>query len=195
MRVCSIDVGTRNCAFYIEEFNEKEIQALQKIKDPVEQKKYLYQIGKVLFWEVIDFEKEIGTEEYIFRPIISFLDKNVQLFGKCNGIIIEKQMKINYNAQIIQNFLLSYFKIEFGSFKYIADISATRKTQTLNAPKKLNKRERKQWAIQEALEVCKLRGDTEGYIRLKSKKADDLADSCLQLKAFQKMIFIHNLIP
>jgi hypothetical protein len=189
MRILSVDIGTKNCAFYIEEFDEKEFSG---VKGSLER---LYKIGKRIYWKVINFEKDLKAGIEIFVPILQFLDDNRGIWDKCNGIILEKQMKINYSAQVVQHFIFSYFKTLYGPFKYISDISATRKTQALGAPKKMIKKERKKWAVNEAHRVFDLRDDLEGLKILHSGKADDLADSCLQLKAFQKLVFVDGKLP
>lgn len=194
MRLLSIDIGTKNCAFYIEEFNEKDIIKLKRgtTASLIEN---LYKIGKRVFWKVVNFEKELRNGSEIFVPMIQFLDSNMKLWDSCNGIILEKQMRINYSAQVVQHFIFSYFKNLYGSFKYISDISATRKTQTLDAPRKMEKKERKKWAVIETTRLLSLRDDFDGLHLLHLSKADDLADACLQLKAFQKLVFIDKVVP
>lgn len=191
MKLLSIDIGTKNCAFYIEEFDENLLNKTTTLEE-------LYQIGNRVYLKVVNFEHDLSCKDNkgdIFTAIISYLDSNLYLWDRCNGIIIERQMKLNYNAQIIQHFIFAYFKIKYGNFKYIADISATRKTQCLNAPKKLNKPERKKWAVKEANKIFEYRNDFEGIGLLSVSKADDLADSILQLKAFQKCLFIDKIVP
>lgn len=192
MRMLSIDIGTCNMAFYIEEFDDMSFISGDEKLDKLEQ---LYKAGKRIYWKVVNFEKDIRSGSEIFVPIIRFLDNNREMWDKCNGIILEKQMKINYNAQVLQYFIFAYFKNLYGPFKYISDISATRKTQVLGAPKKMNKKERKKWAVDEAHRAFLLRNDLEGIKILHTAKGDDLADSFLQLKAFQKLVFMDKILP
>lgn len=195
MRILSIDPGIKNCAFYIEEFDEEGLTKIKKLKNGQPQLDHLYKTGKRVYWKVVDFEKELKAGIEVFVPIIKFLDDNRGQWDKCNGIIIEKQLKINYNAQVVQHFIFSYFKNLYGPFKYISDISATRKTQVLGAPKKMDKKERKKWAVQEATKLFTLRDDFEGLKILHTAKGDDLADACLQLKAFQRLVFVDGTLP
>ena len=174
MKILSIDIGSKNCAFYIEEFDSSRLTSQS-----------LYKEGKRVYWKLVDFSK--GD---IYVNIIAYLDKNLCIFDSCNGIIIEKQFKLNYKAQVIQHFIFAYFKNVYGPFKYISDISATKKTQILNAPKKMDKPTRKKWATVEMHKICDIRNDTEGLKILYATKSDDLADACLQLKAFQKLVFV-----
>ena len=118
MRILSIDVGVKNCAFYIEEFDERKLTA-----------ENFYTAGTRKYWKLVNFQ---GGD--VFVKMTAFLDSNRRHFDACNGIIIEKQLKVNYSAQIVQHFLTSYFRVLYGPFKYISDISATRKTQVLHAP-------------------------------------------------------------
>jgi hypothetical protein len=194
MRILSIDIGTKNCAFYIEEFSETELTKIKKLKAG-QQIEQLYKTGKRVYWKVVDFEKDLKSGVEVFVPIIKFLDDNRGVWDLCNGIIIEKQLRINYNAQVVQHFIFSYFKNLYGPFKYISDISATRKTQTLGAPKKMEKKDRKKWAVTEVTRLMALRDDFDGLKILHTAKADDLADACLQLKAFQKLVFIEGTLP
>lgn len=196
MRILSIDIGTKNCAFYIEEFDEEKICRLRMSRasrrDPIEE---LYKIGKRVYWKVINFEKDLRKGVELFVPMVKYLDEHCWLWDTCNGIILEKQLRINYSACVVQHFIFSYFKTLYGPFKHISDISATRKTQVLNAPSKMEKKERKKWAVRETTRILTLREDFEGIKLLHHAKADDLADACLQLKAFQKLVFIDGIIP
>ncbi len=94
MRLLSIDIGTKNCAFYIEDFNEKDIIKLKRGTTSLIEN--LYKIGKRVFWKVVNFEKELRNGSEIFVPMIQFLDSNMKLWDSCNGIILEKQMPIIY---------------------------------------------------------------------------------------------------
>jgi hypothetical protein len=194
MRILSIDIGTKNCAFYIEEFNDKDFTELKNMKSD-DARERLYKIGARVYWKVVNFEKDLKEGIELFVPMIKFLDDNRGVWDTCNGVILEKQMSMNYNAQVVQHFIFSYFKDLYGTFKYISDISATRKTQVLNAPKKMTKLERKKWAVVEAKKVMTLRKDEQGLKILSTTKADDLADCLLQLKAFQKLVFVDGMLP
>lgn len=174
MRVLSIDVGIRNCAFYIEEFDPRKFTA-----------ENLYLIGKRILWRKMDF-----AGDDVFVNIVLYLDSIRTQTDACSAIIIERQHKRNYNAQVVQHFIFAYYKNLYGPFKHISDISATRKTQVLGAPKKMDKPARKNWAISEARKICNLRKDAEGSAILQKGKADDLADTLVQLKAWQKLVYV-----
>ena len=180
MRILSIDIGAKNCAFYIESFQPDRLC-----------RETLYQEGKREFWDRVDFTR--GHDLYV--NIGLYLDKHRSVWNQCNGIIIERQLKTNPKAQSIQFFIFGYFKNLYGPFKYISDISASRKTQVLSAPRKMDKKARKAWAVEEARKIFQLRRDHEALRILESGKADDLADSCVQLKAFQKLVFVDGVHP
>lgn len=172
MRLLSIDIGSKNCAFYIEEFDHEKLTIDN-----------LFTLGKRKYWALIDFSGDLWSN------IVSYLDKNRHLFDRCNGIVIERQLKLNYSAQTIQHFIFSYFRVLYGPFKVITDISASRKTQVFGAPKMI-KKERKKWTVTRTTEILTENNDIEGLAILLKKKSDDLADAYLQLKAFQKLIFL-----
>ncbi len=167
LQVCSIDVGTRNCAFYIEEFSPTTSLFT----------------GKRIFWEVVDFD---GHGER-YTQLFSFLISHFSFWIKCSAIIIERQLNINPSAQLIQGCLFGFFKYYFGPFKYIDLFSAANKTRLLDAPKMPKKSDRKKWAVNKAFAICADQNDFEGCKKLSSGKRDDLADSFLQLKAFRKL--------
>jgi len=180
MRILSIDIGAKNCAFYIEQFNEHNLT-----------EQTLYTEGKRVYWDVTNFT--YGNDMYV--NIGLYLDAHRNMWDTCNGIIIERQLKTNPKAQSIQFFIFGYFKNLYGPFKYISDISATRKTQVLGAPPKMKPKVRKAWAVNEAHKIFDARNDLEGLRILHQGKSDDKADSCVQLKAFQKLVFIEGKQP
>jgi hypothetical protein len=180
MRMLSIDIGAKNCAFYIERFNEDNLS-----------NETLYKEGVREYWDVADFT--YGNDLYV--NIGLYLDKHRTMWDKCNGIIIERQLKTNPKAQSIQFFIFGYFKNLYGPFKYISDISATRKTQVFGAPPKMKPKVRKAWAVNEAHKILDARNDFEGLKILHTGKSDDKADSVVQLKAFQKLVFVEGKHP
>ena len=181
MRILSIDIGTKNPGLYIEEFDP------QKITEET-----LYTHGKRVYWKRMNFTK--NTSDVLVNVSLC-LDKDRKIFDTCNGIIVEKQHKLNYRAQVIEHVIIGYFKALYGPFKYISNISATLKTQLLGAPKKMDKPARKKWAVQEVHRLCDRSNDLEGLKILYSGKPDDLADARLQLKAFLKLVFILGKSP
>ena len=181
MKILSIDIGVKNSAFYIEEFDPDQLTFQN-----------LYLQGKRVFWKLVNFT--IPSDD-IFMNIVYFLDANRKSWDSCNGIIIEQQMKTNPTAQQLEHFISAYFKIIYGSFKFVSNIPATRKTQVLGAPPKMDKRARKKWAVSEAHKIFDTRNDLEALKILYSGKSDDLADSCVQLKAFQKLVFLERKVP
>jgi len=181
MRILSIDIGTKNSSFYIESFDESKIT-----------KQNFEKQGDREYWKLVDFTTPADD---LFLNMFTFLDENRKIWDRCNGIIIEKQHKLNYRAQVLEHCIFGYFRNLYGPFKYISNISATRKTQILDAPKKMDKPKRKKWAIAEAHRILNERNDIDGLQILYKTKSDDLADSMLQLKAFQKLIFVMGQVP
>lgn len=167
IRICSIDPGFRNCAFYVEEFFSNDL---------------LYN-GKRILWEVVDFD---GRGER-YTQLFQFLLQHFTIWQSCSAIIIERQLNLNPKAQLIQGCLFGFFKYHFGPFKHIDLFSAANKTRVLRAPKMPKKADRKNWAITKSLSIFVEQNDHEGCKKLSGKKNDDLADAYLQLKAFRKL--------
>ncbi len=202
MRILSIDVGVKNCAFCIEEFDHTKYHYLDDIKKrcdffgltkPFKDiLKSSYKIGDILYWKVKDFSNKgtIPNDDNricinLFKYLISIEDR----IDEVDIIIIERQMKKNHIARKIEGFLHSHFISKYGIYKTIMDISATKKTQYFHYKEK-NKNKRKKFAVKMAKKILKTRNDTINLEKLnKSKKKDDLADSFLQLIVFKLLIF------
>jgi hypothetical protein len=59
----------------------------------------------------------------------------------------------------------------------------------------MTKKQRKDWAVLKTHTILDSREDMEGLKILYQGKGDDLADACVQLKAFQKLVFIDGKQP
>lgn len=183
-RILSIDVGMKNCAFYVEDFFETEFE---KEKNP-------YKVGTVVLWELVDFtcgENALKLSfDNLFDRMTQYLDLKTELWDTLSGIVIERQLGKNNKAQRIEQYLYTYFKIRYASFKYMTRIPPSKKTKIFGVHFK-EKKDRKIWASKQALEICIARKDKKNWNFLCSNvdKLDDLADACLQLKAWQKEVF------
>ena len=151
--ICSIDIGKKNFAFYIEEINKEElfsIQNLQKDKrynlngSPTltfkELLKRVWTNGKTVLFQNNDLTKgQKISEPEICYNMNDLLDQYSVYFDNCSTIIIEKQMsfgkKHNTMAVKLAQHCWSYFAFRYGRFKQLIEFPAYYKTQILGAPK------------------------------------------------------------
>lgn len=162
-RVLSIDIGVKNLALWIEEYNLDNLSLLKqqyKLISPkvdannIPSKPYADFINKFLvssktiFYDKIDITtgKERRTKnkaiilsnETLFNIIKEF-DKRKDIFIHVGHIVIEKQLKTNPMAQTIQNHVHAYFLHQYGLTKEIEIFDSVHKTRVLGCPKKITK--------------------------------------------------------
>ena len=85
----------------------------------------------------------------------------------------------------------SYFTILYSIFKTTIEFPSYHKTQVLGARKKLSKGERKDWAVNQAVDILLDRDDNKSLEQLSSKKKqDDYSDTIVQLQAFKYLLYV-----
>lgn len=159
--IASFDIGKKNFAFLIEEFDRN---ALLNLKDIPEKKRYnpngtptesfailLNKIctnGKTILHRNYDLTTNCDKKSYldpeIYQNMYDVLDEHSELFDNCLCIIIEEQMsfgknKTNTMAVKLGQHCYSYFTYRYRRFKYVSSFPAYHKTQVLGAPKKEKK--------------------------------------------------------
>jgi hypothetical protein len=158
VRVASIDIGKKNFAIYIEEFNKNDLLSIQNIP---KNKRYeisgiptkefevilnsIYKNGKIVLILNEDITINcLNTKKLcnnIFYNLIDLLDKYILYFDNCDTILIEQQMqfgKKRNNSQMtkLSHFCYSYFIInDKYKNKNIIEFPAYYKTQVLGAEK------------------------------------------------------------
>jgi hypothetical protein len=214
--ICSIDPGKVNFAFIIEEVNLEQIKNIKNIpkksrfnKDGASQEyneilNKMYTSSKTILVECISIAKDASKEKYIdpkiFINLTDALDKYQKYFDQCSYIILEQQMsfgkrKNNTLCLKIAQHAFSYFTIFYRDFKTILDFPAYHKTKILGAPEKMDKPQRKKWAIEKAQEIWIDRNDFNTASKVQSaKKRDDLSDVLVQCMAFVYLKFIDKLL-
>lgn len=219
MRGLSIDIGVHNMAFYIEEFDMKELDSIEKVSnrydkngcktkewDSVLQK--VYKNGKKIFHDRVNLSSDKGVEFDIktFINLSNYLDSISQYLDTLSFIVIEQQVKRNPMAQRLEQHCVSWFTFIYLDTKPIIVFPSSNKTRVLGAPKKVEvngklqkvtKHMRKKWACDEAERIFSLRDDIESihYIFVKNKsKKDDLSDVVVQMNAFKIKCFIDGKI-
>lgn len=205
--IASFDPGSVNFSFCIEELDLTKLKHIKKIKlskvsnnkKEKEEEAYennlniIYTSCKNILLRNTDLTKGCDKSKYIDLKvcynITEYLDSYKEYFDKCSYIVVEQQMsfgkKKNTLCVKIAQHILSYFIINYHTFKVIVEYPSYNKTQVLNAPRKMNKPERKKWAVMKALSILDKRGDKETFKHIeKSKKKDDLSDTIVMTQSF-----------
>lgn len=170
MIIASFDIGLKNFAFCIEDTDTTTLLYIQNH----------------------DLSKNISRQNNVYHAMTQLLDKHLDLWDKVDTILVEKQMfykhKPNTLAMRLSQHCLSYFMINFGTFKTIIEYPSQNKTRMLNATweERKTKPNRKKFAIRKAREILLTRNDilSLAYIEGHTKK-DDLSDVICQLEAYK----------
>lgn len=154
--VASFDIGKKNFAFYIEEFDKKKL-----LEIPYVPKKERYHSngsttpefskvvksvclnGKKILFINTDLTEGCNQKSYLepehFHNMTDLLDKYVEYWDKCDAFVIEKQMSFgkrhNTMALKLGQHCWSYFSFKYGRFKEIVEFPAYHKTQILGSEK------------------------------------------------------------
>ena len=152
----SFDIGKKNFAFYIEEFDRQVLidsENLDKTKryningtPTVEFDSVLKKVcvnGKRVLFVNSDLTNSCTKGSYLdpetFHNMTDLLDKYASYWDKCLAFIIEKQMSFgkthNTMALKLGQHCYSYFCFKYGRFKEIVEFPAYYKTQILGAYK------------------------------------------------------------
>jgi hypothetical protein len=169
MKVLSIDIGVKNFAMCIENFNQDIVNNFskeykQKFKKPTSRvndnnepntdyedflKRLLNESSKTELVSKIDFSEDQKTSKTknnqiilnngIFYNIIQKLNEYEKSFEDVDYIVIEKQLKTNPNAQTIEHHVHAYFINKYGLSKEVINFESRHKTRVLCCPKKITK--------------------------------------------------------
>lgn len=122
---------------------------------------------------------------HLYKDIENYLNRHREHLAKCDILVIERQVVINYVAIRVQQHVIAYFSLNYPHV-LVMDQSSTLKTQQLGAPPHLNKKGTKLWSIEEGRCLLQKRGDDLGLARLKAtkNKLDDMTDTVVQVEAF-----------
>jgi len=208
-RAVAIDIGAKNFCIYIETFN---IDNLHKIVNIPKTQRYnkdktptptfrkilneVYKEGKMELLEKVDISGKSRMEMLVKLTI--FLDKHKKLLDISDMIVIEEQKKENNQARCLEQHCHSYFIFNYSDTKPVIIFKSKYKTQILGMKKYSQclkayqkKKIRKDWCVEKAISILKLRGDEETLEMFNTKgKKDDEADSICELHAFKYMYFV-----
>jgi hypothetical protein len=135
IRIASIDIGKKNFAFYIEEFDSKALLKLENIppterynEDGTPTKEFqtllqtIYSNGKTILCQNLDLtnncDSKLSLDPETFHNMIEALDKYAEYWDYVHTFVIEEQMafgkKLNKMAVKLGQHCYSYF-----TFKYL----------------------------------------------------------------------------
>lgn len=151
----SFDIGYRNFAFCVEEYDAEMLTSLPKIAKAdrfnpdgtltedfgdVVEKACLN--GKVVLFRNIDLtggRKIESLDMELFHAMTDVLDEYTEYWDKCESFIVEMQMSFRgvYNVKALKlgQHCLSYFALKYGRDKYMVEYPAFNKTEVLGAQK------------------------------------------------------------
>jgi hypothetical protein len=214
--IASFDIGKKNFAFCVEEVSLQSMSSIHNVdskyrfyKDGTPTPEFnvmlksLCSSGKIILLDNVDLSKNCDNnkslDSQVFINMNNILDKHKLIWDKCICFVIEQQMSFKQSRNTIALKLgqhcFSYFIFHYANFKKTIEFPAYYKTKILGAHKKMNKQERKAWAVSKALEILADRNDEETMLTITSrKKRDDVADALVQLQAYKYLIFIDKSI-
>ena len=157
MRIASFDIGKKNFAFYIEEFEPETLSSLQNINvrnrynldqspttEMAELLRSIYLNGKTILHKNLDLtkncDKKLNLDPETFYNMNDVLDEYSEYWDECDIFLVEQQMqfgkgKRNPMAQKLGQHCYSYFTFKYGRNKKVIEFPAYYKTQVLGAPK------------------------------------------------------------
>lgn len=215
LRILTVDIGSRNCAFYVEEFSTEKLYKLPKIPKSKRYEKNkinslgtntseqfqnvfdeVFANGDTILMEVVNLlnekakVKDVKREELIFN-LTCWLDSQIPLWDTCCAFVIEAQFTQNELAKKLEQHVYSYFSMHYSPFKIVTTIPSSFKTRILGA-NKLDKPKRKKFAVVQANRIFNLRQDEDALevLSINKKKADDVSDCVLHAQIFKYLIFV-----
>jgi|688.fasta_scaffold09759_6 hypothetical protein len=187
MKIASFDIGEKNFAYCIVQFEGNLLKVL-----------------KISHYNVLS---EIKNKQTILNSClnISNILENDFDIDSCDTILIEQQLGVNSRAQKISQHIWSYFHTKYILIKKklinLEFIHSSLKTQIFLGKNKLKSDERKKWSVEmivskKVLSLSKNFGieidipENIQEIILKMNKRDDVCDTILQAIAYCKKILL-----
>lgn len=200
--VVSFDIGIKNFAFCLEEYDKTILNSIPKM--PNEKDRYnldgsskevfsaqldkLYKSGKIILFVNKDLSEGKKCENKLDRDVYfnmyNHLDNYKEYWDNCNVFVVEEQMsfgkKQNKNACKLAQHCQSYFMFYYCKFKPVVEFPAYHKTQVLGAPKieKVTKKGKKTYKAMEKRERKK-------WAVIKAKQILELRNDSVNLEHFQ----------
>ena len=138
-----------------------------------------------------------SLDHLIFLEMYKLLDEHKDVWDKCDWFLVEQQMsfgaKVNSMALKLGQHCISYFISRYMDTKNIVEFPSYHKTKVLGAPGKMDKPQRKKWAIDMAMYILCQREEFEWAQEIvNSSKRDDLSDVIVQLQAWKVLYFFDD---
>lgn len=165
-----IDPGIRNCAIRVckNDLITKKIETIAQLKFDFKTKKNNYN----------EFNYE---DTFYYSNCYDILTENIDLFIFSHYIVIEKQLKLNFDLTKLSHHLISFFLIKLKNLGFrplIYEIDPKQKSHQLGGKFKMTKPELKIWCKNKAIEILKNREDNDTLeFLLQCKKQDDHGDT------------------
>lgn len=221
-RILSIDVGIRNCAFCIEEFNKEEFQSLQKIDDkhrfssqkkmvkikkreklvdvykPTKQFKNILEtaflIGKITYWKVKDFSDDGTIKNDDNRILINAMKFLNKIVHKIDDVDIIVIERQMKNNHIARR--VEGFLLSYFVMRY----GVYKEILDISAARKTgyfrfkdkNKNNRKKFAVKKAKKILKLRKDVKNLDKFNGSSKKDDLADCLLQSFVFKMLVYYD---
>ncbi len=194
--IASFDIGRRNFAFVITEYPRKfpKYPSLTYAVDGTLLNPQILtpfiQSTRIIVWQLDDISDDAHSPlALLLVKLTAHLDKFRAYWDKCDAFVSEQQMSFgklhNPEAVRLSYHCLSYFTIRYAQFKKTIEFPAYWKTRVLGAPKGIDKKQRKKWAVDKCCEILVLQNDTTNKIFFDAhRKKDDLADVVIQALAY-----------
>lgn len=172
----SIDIGIRNFAIRIERRTQDGIQPMYFAKID------LTQIGV----ETSDSSGSAVIDPRILSASTQFLNSVLPLIRQSRLVGIERQLSVNVKATRMFQHVLTLLMVSLDSTTVIFDIDPKLKGRVLGAPKGLPYAQLKEWSVTRAAQLLLARNDqwSRAILQSSASKADDLADTILQMEAW-----------
>lgn len=213
--IASFDIGKKNFAFCIEEVDTQQLQQIQNLPksqryhtDGTATKEFMNVLrqvcrsGRLILIKNVDLtdgcNMKISLDPKIFIHMNQCLRTYKSYWDKCSAIVVEQQMsfgkKKNFMAMKLGQHCLSYFLLEYATFKHIVEFPAYHKTKVFGAPPKMSKYQRKKWAVEICHTILTDREDDLGLQEIvQYKKKDDVSDIVMQLQSYKYLRWVEGI--
>ena len=201
--IASLDVGKRNFAITITEYNIKTLHTLREVYNVCKYTEVTDGVCNncsIVMMDLIDFigyTNRIVSQD-IYVNIIDYLDRIKCWLDVCLTVVIEAQVKMNPEAMKIEMVIYTWLVMKYKLTKDIIQFPSRLKYFETDMPKTIKtKYNRKKWAclkMNEILTLNKNESAVKYIFNTHKSKKDDLSDTILQSIAFVKRVFVKQIL-